>query len=66
MSTTDQDEAGVISVSPVEGRHADLGVLVVVENLTSTVGVSTQDKAGLKPLEQLRTDGKKRKTENYP
>lgn len=53
-----QDEAGVVSVPPAEGRHADFRVLVVMENLTSAVGVSTQDEAGLKPLQQLRTEKK--------
>lgn len=51
---THQDEAGVVSVPPAEGRHADFWVLVVMENLTSAVGVSTQDEAGLKPPQQLR------------
>lgn len=46
-----QDEAGVVSVPPVEGRHADFWVLVVMENLASAVGVATQDEAGLKPLQ---------------
>lgn len=49
-----QDEAGVVPVPPAEGRHADLRVLAIVENLTAAVGVSAQDEAGLKPLQQLR------------
>ncbi len=51
---THQDEAWVVSVPPAEGRHTDFWVLVVMENLASAVGVSTQDEAGLKPLQQLR------------
>lgn len=47
-----QNEAGVVPVPPAEGGHADFWVLVVMENLTSAVGVSTQDEAGLKPLQQ--------------
>lgn len=54
---THQDEAGVVSVPPAEGRHADFWVLVVMENLTSAVGVSTQDEAGLKPPQQLTMVG---------
>lgn len=50
---THQDEAGVVPVPPAEGRHADFWVLVVMENLTSAVGVSAQDEAGLKPPQQL-------------
>lgn len=53
---THQDEAGVVSVPPAEGRHADFWVLVVMENLTSAVSVSTQDETGLKPLQQLRRE----------
>lgn len=52
-----QDEAGIVPVPPAEGRHADLQILLVVENLTSAVGVATEDEAGLKPLQQLRTQG---------
>lgn len=53
---TDQDEAGVVSVPPAKGWYADFWVLVVMENLTSAVGVSTQDEAGFKPLQQLRRE----------
>lgn len=60
VSFPHQDEAGVVSVPPAEGRHADFWVLVVMENLTSAVGVSTQDEAGLKPLQQLRGRGNTR------
>ena len=48
-----QDEAGVVSVPPVEGGHADFWVTVVMENLASAVGVATENEAGLKPLQQL-------------
>lgn len=54
---THQDEAGVVPVPPAEGRHADFWVLVVMENLTSAVGVSAQDEAGLKPPQQLTMGG---------
>lgn len=56
FSPAHHDEAGVVPVPPAEGRHADFRVLVVMENLTSTVGVSAQDEAGLKPPQQLRRD----------
>lgn len=55
-----QDEAGVIPVPPAERRHADFWVLVVMENLTSAVGVSAQDEPRLKPLQQLRREKEKR------
>ena len=48
-----QDEAGVVSVPPVEGGHTDFWVTVVMENLASAVGVATENEAGLKPLQQL-------------
>ena len=51
--STHQDEAGVVSVPPAEGRHADFWVLVVMENLASAVGVSAEDEPRLKPLQQL-------------
>lgn len=51
-----QDEAGVVPVPPAERRHADFWVLVVMENLTSTVGVSAEDEAWFKPLQQLRRE----------
>lgn len=47
-----QDEAGVVPVPPAKGRHADFWVLVVMKNLTSAVGMSAQDEARLKPLQQ--------------
>lgn len=50
------DEAGVVPVPPAEGWHTDFRVLVVMENLASTMGVSAQDKAGLKPPQQLMRD----------
>ena len=53
---THQDEAGVVSVPPAEGRHTDFWVLVVMENLASAVGVSAQDETRLKPLQQLRRE----------
>lgn len=54
QSATHQDETGIVAVPPAEGRHADFRVLVVVEDLTSAVGVAAQDEAGLKPSQQLR------------
>lgn len=54
LFSTHHDEAGVVPVPPAEGWHADFRVLVVMENLASTVGVSTEDEAGLKPPQQLR------------
>lgn len=63
-SPTHQDEAGVIPVPPAERRHADFWVLVVMENLTSAVGVSAQDEPGLKPLQKLKKKGRRKKGQN--